>query len=225
MKLLDLYCGEGGAAVGYFRVGFTDITGVDICPMPHYPFKFIQTNALEYLAEHGREYDVIHASPPCQGYSITQFMPGRSPDKYKKQVGELRDLLIMTGKPYVIENVAGAPLINPLMLCGTMFGLRVFRHRYFECNPPIYFAPATCNHWGRAKTGKLASWNYGQNPFVTVAGHMFKKDVGAKAMGIDWMTKKGLAEAVPPDYTEYIGRIFLDWISIPNTKIIPCYGL
>jgi hypothetical protein len=163
-RLLDLFCGAGGAAKGYFRAGF-DVVGVDISPQKHYPFEFHQSDALEYLSVHWKEFEVIHASPECQGYSQTQYMPGRKPIKYKRQVGEVRELLEGIGKPYVIENVIGAPLINPLILCGTMFGLRVFRHRGFESNHPIYFPPAPCNHWGKAKSHKIAHWNYGQFPF------------------------------------------------------------
>ena len=131
MKLLDLFCGAGGAAMGYHRAGFDDITGVDIKPMPRYPFKFIQGDALEYLAAHGAEYDVIHASPPCQAYSIMQHANHMRKD-HPDLVDSVRDALKQTGKPWIIENVPGAPLIDPILLCGLSFGLRVIRHRLFE---------------------------------------------------------------------------------------------
>jgi DNA (cytosine-5)-methyltransferase 1 len=146
MKLLDLFCGAGGAAMGYYRAGFEDITGVDNKPQPNYPFEFILGDALEYVIDHGAEFDVIHASPPCQAYSITKSLPWV--DDYPELIEPLRNLLKETDKPYVIENVLGAPLINPLELCGSMFGLPLIRHRLFECNPPIWFPPQphACKH-------------------------------------------------------------------------------
>lgn len=211
LEMLDLYCGAGGAAMGYHQaldeLGIPHtITGVDIKPMPRYPFNFIQDDALEYLAAHGSQYDFIHASPQCQGYSLLKHI--RNLDHYPKQIEALRELLIATGKPYAIENVPAAPLINPLMLCGTMFGLRTHKHRGFECNPPVYFAPAMCTR-ARVKpkdTGnRLAQYFNADAPMITVAGHMFSKEAGSTALNIDWMTKPELAQAIPPAFTRYIG--------------------
>lgn len=202
-RLLDLFCGAGGAGMGYYRAGF-EIVGVDIRPQPRYPFAFIQGDALEYAATHGHEFDAIHASPPCQAYSVTKSIHGR---RYPDMVASTRGLLERIGKPWVIENVMGAPLVNPLMLCGTMFNLRVIRHRLFEANPPAYFAPATCCHLYR--TGRRGQYDKGQGGFITVAGHNFSKQYAALAMGIDWMTTGELAEAIPPAYTEFIGRHLL----------------
>lgn len=213
MMLLDLFCGAGGAAVGYARAGF-NVVGVDHKPQKRYPFEFHQADALEFLALHGSEFDVIHASPPCQAYSITRSLHA---NKHVAIVPLVRQALITTGKPYIIENVPGAPLLNPLMLCGTMFGLRVIRHRLFECNPQITFAPFSCNHWGKA-TGngndqrllsRTTSLSDGY-AFVTVCGNNYLADEGRMAMGIDWMTKKELSQAIPPAYTEYIGKVVLD---------------
>lgn len=208
MRLLDLFCGAGGAAMGYHRAGFNEIVGVDIKPQKRYPFEFVLGDALEYLSEHGQEFDVIHASPPCQAYSVTRSLHHNS---YPMLIEETREALIATGKPYIIENVPGAPLIDPLVLCGTMFGLRVIRHRLFECNPQITFAPAMCEHDGRvSRRGEISSYATGE--FITVAGHNFIADDGRDAMGIDWMTCKELAQAIPPAYTEWIGRQLLEML-------------
>lgn len=202
MKLLDLFCGAGGAAMGYYRAGFDDITGVDINPMPRYPFKFIQADALEYLAEHGHEYDVIHASPPCQHYSWSAARWGREnyPDLISATRGQLENY-INYGRVYVIENVIGAPLHTTIELCGTMFGLKVFRHRRFESSV-LLFQPHHYPHNGRV--------GFNEDDFITVAGHggdgSARFERWQKAMGIDWMTKEEMAEAIPPAYTEWIGK-------------------
>ena len=205
-RLLDLFCGAGGAAMGYYRAGF-DVVGVDIKPQPRYPFTFVQSDALEYCAAHGHEFDAIHASPPCQAYSVTKSIHGND---HPALVESTRDALIATGKTYVIENVVGAPLRNPLMLCGSMFaGLRVYRHRLFECNPLLFMAPATCHHRYVMPPSKGAYHKLNGDNFITCVGHNFKAADGRKAMGIDWMTRAELSQAIPPAYTEYIGRQLL----------------
>ena len=129
-KALDLYCKAGGTSMGLHRAGF-EVTGVDIEPQKRYPFEFVLGDALEYCAQHGHEFDLVVAGPPCQLYSVTASLSnGNHPDL----VGPTREALIATGKPYIIENVPGSPLINPLVLCGTMFGLALIRHRLFENN-------------------------------------------------------------------------------------------
>lgn len=224
-RLLDLFCCAGGAAMGYHRAGF-EVVGIDIKPQPHYPFEFHQADALEYCAEHGHEFDVIHASPPCQGYST--MTKGRWKDRqYPMLIGDVRDLLIATGRPYVIENVGGArrELINPVMLCGTMFGLetetgnQLQRHRYFELSFGGFLTP-TCGHNTASAIGVYGG---GQNPerrksmVVGVYGHtggtsnrnglsQFGVDIRREVMGIDWMTNSELNEAIPPAYTEFIGK-------------------
>lgn len=197
IRLLDLFCGAGGAAMGYYRAGFTDITGIDIKPMPRYPFKFIQADALEYLAEHGHEYDVIHASPPCQRYSIgTQRW---KPEDYPDLITDLRKALIKSKKLWIIENVTRAPLNKniSITLCGQMFGLHIIRHRAFEIYP---FLLSGLIHPKHPKRGD----------FVTCAGHggngSNSYKVWCKAMNIDWMNKTELAQAIPPAYTEFIGK-------------------
>jgi DNA (cytosine-5)-methyltransferase 1 len=148
-RLLDLFCGAGGAAMGYHRAGF-DVVGVDIKPQPHYPFEFHQSDALEYVAEHGHEFDAIHASPPCQAFTALKSMWNAKP--HPDLVDPTRQLLIASGKPYVIENVPGAPLIEAWMLCGTMFGLgtgeaELRRHRLFETTFAMLVPP--CSHYQR----------------------------------------------------------------------------
>lgn len=217
MRLLDLFCGQGGCAVGYYRAGFDEIVGVDIKRQRRYPFQFVQADALEYVRQHGHEFDMIHASPPCQVYSVTAPLSnGNHPDL----IVPTRAALQATGKPYVIENVEGAPLLEPIMLCGTMFGLRVQRHRLFEIEPKlIWFPPFTCKHNGlstgnhRRRSGDTRTPGFKDGyKFITVAGNNFLFEDAQLAMGIDWMSKAGLAQAVPPAYTEWLGRQMIDII-------------
>ena len=201
MRLLDLFCGAGGAAKGYHDAGFDDIVGVDIKPQKRYPYTFVLGDALEYVARHGHLFDVIHASPPCQAYSrMSQVNDNIYPD----MVALTRSVLIATGKPYVIENVPGAPLINPLTLCGTMFNLKVIRHRLFESSPAIWFPPAICKH----DTGGIPRAGYGvsNKGFISVSGHIRNTAYARIVMGITWMTRDELAQAIPPAYTEFIGK-------------------
>lgn len=208
-RLLDLFCGAGGASMGYHRAGF-EVTGVDIAPQKRYPFTFIQDNALEYLYKHGWKYDFIHASPPCQGYtSMNNINPGKKA-AHPMLIKPVRELLQYIGKPYVIENVEGAKkeMVNPLRLCGTMFGLRVLRHRLFETKPEIYFPPHPCCHTGKCNGfrdyGTLDKFDY-----ITITSKRFRFEDGKIAMGIDWMSLDELTESIPPAYTEWIGRQLL----------------
>ncbi len=208
-RLLDLFCGAGGAAMGYHRAGF-DVVGVDINPQPHYPFEFVQADAMNLNLELWvgvQGLSAIHASPPCQRYSVaTVFHPGRQAE-HPDLVDPCRDMLAESGVPWVIENVMGAPLRNPVMLCGTMFeGLRVYRHRNFEASPAIYWPPQHYQHPERpAEVGRkvpLHGW-------MTVAGHFSDVKAASRAMGIDWMTRDELRQAIPPAYTEWIGAQLL----------------
>jgi DNA (cytosine-5)-methyltransferase 1 len=205
LRVLDLFCGGGGAGMGYANAG-CQVTGVDHLPQPRYPFDFIQADALEYLRDCGQEYDFIHASPPCQAYSVTKSLHDNT---HSDLIEPTRELLVASVNPYVIENVPGAPLVNPLMLCGTMFDLGVIRHRLFEFGGgfQLWFVPATCRHIGR--TARRGEFDYGQRGAVTVAGHNFKVSVAQKAMEIDWLGQRGLAQAIPPAYTEWIIRQFI----------------
>jgi len=211
LRLLDMFCGAGGAAMGYHRAGF-EVVGIDIKPQKHYPFKFYEADALEYCAKHGHEFDAIHASPPCQGYSRLRHLPWLKNKKWPMLIDATRKLLTEIGKPWVIENVADAPL-QGMTLCGQMFGLPLYRHRKFETSflmlcPPHSFHPEVIGHGRMVNDRRKGAGNGALGPqvIVTVAGGQYKKADGEKAMGIDWMTKDELSQAVPPAYTEFIGR-------------------
>ena len=205
-KLLDLFCGAGGASMGYHRAGF-DVVGVDINPQPNYPFEFHEADALEYPLG---GFDIIHASPPCQRYSVATKRNGRS-DDWPDLVAPMRDRLESAGVPWVIENVPGSPLKDPITLCGATFKLRVYRHRLFESNRPIS-APPHLKHTRLCYTLDKRKPHYGQldewTAFVQVTGGgNCSKASAADAMGINWpTTKHELNEAIPPAYTEHIGR-------------------
>jgi DNA (cytosine-5)-methyltransferase 1 len=209
-KALDLFCKAGGTSMGLYRAGF-EVTGVDIEPQKRYPFDFVLGDALEYVATHGHKYDLIVAGAPCQLYSVTAALSnGNHPDL----VDPTREALQATGKPYIIENVPGAPLVNPIKLCGTMFsGLRVRRHRLFECWPVLWWPPAPCYHWGKVAPcfGK-GSYDKSGYDFVTVAGKGTPPKVAGAAMGIDWMIGTELSQAIPPAYTEWLGKEMLKLI-------------
>lgn len=208
MRLLDLFCCAGGAAMGYHRAGF-EVVGVDVAPQPRYPFAFIQADALSLDMRFIRSFDAIHASPPCQRFSDLAKRNGNA-DAWPDLVGPIRDLLVASGLPYIIENVEGAPLIDPVMLCGTMFPeLRVIRHRLFESNISLT-APAHGKHplvftmdKRKAHYGKLNEWT---SPVQVTGGGNCSKAAAADAMGIDWMTKNEMNEAIPPAFTEHLGR-------------------
>lgn len=203
MRLLDLFCGGGGAAMGYHRAGFTEIVGVDIKAQPRYPFAFVQGDALEYVAAHGREFDAIHASPPCQAFTTARVIHG---------VGGHRDLLtptraalLNTDRPWVIENVPGAPMRPDVVLCGSYFGARELkRHRWFEFSEAPGALVPPCDH--------------DDDNIVSVFGHGGHIYHGVedwrRVMGIDWMMRDELAQAIPPAYTEWIGRQLLAHLGV-----------
>lgn len=184
--------------MGYHRA-FPDaeIVGVDINPQPRYPFTFVQGDAMTYDLD---GFDLIHASPPCQGYSaMSACRPGIA-DKYPRLIEPLRDLLAASGTPYVIENVPGSPLHNPVILCGQMFGLDLYRHRLFETSFYVT-TPAHDPHYTPAS--RAGHWTPGT--VMSVAGHVSPMWKAREVMGIDWMNRDELAESIPPAYTEYIG--------------------
>ncbi len=207
MNVLDLFCKAGGAAMGYHLAGF-DVIGVDIDHQKNYPFEFIQADALGYLSKYHHKYDVIHASPPCQRFS--GLTPPQYRNKHPDLIKPLREILLSIGKTYVIENVPGArhELESPIKLCGTMFGLKVFRHRYFEISPQVILLTPQCKHdfypivvSGTTKRIK--------------PGHKKRREHTAQecrdAMDIQWMIKKELDEAIPPAYTKFIGRAIMEY--------------
>jgi DNA (cytosine-5)-methyltransferase 1 len=218
MRLLDLFCCAGGAAEGYHRAGFDEIVGIDLKAQPRYPFEFFQTDAIDALKMGGvghwnmEDFDAIHASPPCQHYSVASKSWNGRRDDHPDLVAMTRWLLMATGKPYIIENVVGAPLVNPVILCGTMFPkLRVIRHRLFESNialkvpehpkgkhPLVYTLDKRKAHYGKLNE---------MTDYVSVnGGGNCSREAARDAMGIPWMTKTELNEAIPPDYTELLGR-------------------
>jgi DNA (cytosine-5)-methyltransferase 1 len=201
LRALDLFCCAGGAGTGLARAGF-EVVGVDIADQPDYPFEFHRADALTFPTA---GFDFIWASPPCQAYTGMQRLNTRSPKRdHPKLIEPMRELLQRSGALYAIENVPGAPLIDPIVLCGSMFGLKVRRHRLFECN----FAILTpkCKH---PKESPIAV--YGDHPQTPGDKTMRVNRArtlqeGRDAMGIDWMDWRHLTQAIPPDYSELIGR-------------------
>lgn len=207
-RLLDLFCGAGGAARGYQQAGF-HVTGVDIRQQPRYAGdEFVQTDAIAHLIAHWQDYDVVHASPPCQAHSDLQKQSKRF---YLDLITTTRSILTQLPLPHVVENVEGAPLLKPIALCGAMFPeLRVYRHRLFETNWPMH-PPAHPRHRELTYTHDKRKAHYGQpldldtmRVQVTGGGNapVWAK---ARAMGIDWMTGAELNEAIPPAYTRLVG--------------------
>ena len=229
MRLLDLYCGAGGAALGYHRAGFDEIVGVDVKPQPRYPFEFVRADALEYLAERGGDFDAIHASPPCQGYSIMHNLPWLRGRDYPLLILPTIEILEALGKPCVVENVMGARHGSKTLqkrgleshglkagwLCGTMFGLPFYRHRLFATNW-MWLAPGHPKHIQRIRAGRELKDR--ASKIVTIPtrsadgigiGHAKGWRLAAEAMGIDWMKRDELTQAIPPVFTEFIGRHLL----------------
>ena len=215
-KLLDLFCGAGGCSVGYHRAGF-DVVGVDIKPQPNYPFEFHQADALEYPFE---GFDAIHASPPCQLYSVANNIHGR--DDHPDLVAATRARLERVGVPWVIENVPGAPMTNYVTICGLALGLAVKRHRLFETSFWVW-GPPLCPE------GHPGDWVSVFGHTVLERGHVIGKAKGGgnrikrrhlgtgrgrEAMGIDWMTRDELSQAIPPAYTQFIGEQLLEFLAV-----------
>lgn len=218
MRLLDLFCKAGGAAMGYHRAGFDEIVGIDIEPQKRYPFEFVQCDALEYVRDHWMEFDAIHASPPCQAYvkGLNKVNQARGRiGNHKDLVPATRAALERTCLPWVIENVVGAPLRSPIMLCGSSFGLPIFRHRLFESN--VFLFSRRCEHWRFVEPKFYTSCSMNKNQLSRVC-QVYGRPSNEKqakwpaAMGIDWMIGPELSQAIPPAYTEHIGRQLLDHI-------------
>lgn len=227
-KLLDLFCGEGGAGMGYHLAGF-DVTGVDTAAarLKHYPFRHYRADAIEYLLEHGHDYDVIHASPPCTGYSRgTAAIPDRL-TRYDRLIAATREALTIVGKPYVIENVedARSELVDPILLCGRQFNLTATdddgtpltldRHRLFETSLPIT-APVHEHHdwrtnrrdgiqvagvYGGARRDKHEARHVRKGAYVPPSLNVLRTLIGA-----DWMTETGCFLSIPPAYSQHVGR-------------------
>ena len=208
-RLLDLCCGPGGAGKGFADAGF-DVTGVDIVDQPRYPYTFIKADALTFSLD---GFDVIHASPPCQAFTNMLNWDESKKAVHPDYIDIIRQRLRATGKPYVIENVPGAPVERLIMLCGAMFGLRVYRHRWFESNV-FLFQPGHPKHLARAAH---ASRIPKEGEFWSPVGCFGQKDAAQRAMGIDWMKTTGsrdteIAQAIPPAYTRWIGEQLLAYV-------------
>jgi DNA (cytosine-5)-methyltransferase 1 len=212
-KLLDVCCNAGGASMGYHRAGFC-VTGVDIFDFSkRYPFRFIQADAATYIREHGHEYVVRVGSPPCQAHTLCQRIQG---NQHADLIEDVRDAMLEIGGPYVIENVVGAPLIDPIMLCGAMFPeLRVYRHRLFESNVPLTVPQSRPGTLG-SRLAEECGWPHpyrltkmGRPPrdgeFMHVVGNFSGVAAAREAMGIDWMVRDELRESIPPAMTEHLG--------------------
>lgn len=204
--------------MGYWLAGF-EVVGVDIAKQPRYPFSFFQADAIDFAQRYSRAFDAIHASPPCQAHSDMSKGSAGSAGNHECFIGRTRAVLCASGKPYVIENVDGAPLVEPVRLCGTSFDeLRVIRHRLFEANwslmvpsceshPLLYMA----HDKRRPHQGELDE----MADFVSVTGGGNCSVAAARdAMGTVWMTKEECNEAIPPTYTEFIGRQLLRVVKI-----------
>lgn len=215
--MLDLFCGAGGCAVGYHRAGF-DVVGVDKSFQKNYPFEFRQADAFEYVKHNGHLFDVIHASPPCQGYSVTRHVHKK---KHPLLLEDVRLMLQSTGKLWVIENVPGCPMINPALVCGLALGLGVKRHRLFEGSIPLWSTNCPSGHRGEyltvvghdvfSKAGFLG-WGTvfgGSAPKTRDNRRRLPFSLAKLAMGIDWMNRNELSQAIPPAYTEFIGKQLL----------------
>ena len=225
--MLDLYCGAGGAAMGYHQAGF-DVLGVDIKPQLNYPFNFVRSDALDLRSITLADYDLIHASPPCQAYSVLRRANPKA--EYPDLIAPTRELLQGSGIPYVIENVPGAPLLEPIKLCGSMFslgaesgdGIRVGRayrqlrrHRFFEMSFSI--PQLSCQHnggalgvYGGGPTGRYTFENGAKKDrYGRRGGYQGTIAEKQEAMGIDWMTTGQINQAIPPAYTKYIGEAFI----------------
>lgn len=217
-RILDLFCGGGGAAMGYHRAGF-EVVGVDIVDQPNYPFEFHRADALGLLRQSfcgfGPSWVVgvtaIHASPPCQSFTAYRRKGRGVGDGYPNLIPQVRELLGGFAMPHVIENVHGAPLENAIMLCGSSFGLDVRRHRYFESNVPL--EPKACNHSWQTPRFPPATNRTNLRSTVEVGVWRIPLEVQQRAMGIDWMTLPELSEAIPPAYTEFVGHQLLEHLA------------
>ena len=229
-RLLDLFCGAGGAAVGYSKAGF-EVVGVDINPQPNYPFEFIQADAVQYLTDNWTKFDAFHASPPCQKHTKTRHLANaRNGGKYPEHpdfIEPIRGLLEVIGdavgnRPWVIENVHGAPLLDPISLYGSQFGLKTQRRRCFESNKPL-----TEPENKMQKMHTLSAGNgIGSDGSISICGSGGVRGLNAKQIklywgyalgGVDWMSRQEMAECIPPVYAEFIGKQLIKHIPVNST--------
>jgi DNA (cytosine-5)-methyltransferase 1 len=202
VRLLDLFCGAGGCSMGYHRAGF-EVVGVDLHPQKNYPFEFHQADAMTFPLE---GFDAIHASPPCQMYSrALKHMAAPQP----MLIDAIKERLVNNGAPWIIENVVGAPIphqtdlfgAHGVMLCGSAFGMRVYRHRLFEASFPLMGRP--CSHTRPAMNPHKVK---GRELIYEEFGHQDPELPWRRDMGVEWMGRYEAREAIPPAYTEFLGR-------------------
>lgn len=210
MRLLDLFCGAGGAAMGYHRAGFDEIVGVDIVDQPRYPFTFVQADAMTYPLE---GFDAIHASPPCQAFAeagCDRKLGAAHPDL----LTPIRDRLAASELPYVIENIPTAPMPEAFVLCGATFGLPIVRHRKFETRPRILLVPSICK---QRTFGRAVDHGPGMYPYARGSWESGWRDHVLPVVW-PWMTLSDAGQAIPPAYTEYIGRQLLRFMEVSNDQ-------
>jgi DNA (cytosine-5)-methyltransferase 1 len=200
-KLLDLYSCQGGASKGYVDAGF-DVVGVDIEDQPRYPYDFHQADALEYLEKNHHKFDAVHASPPCQNYTKARVLQN---NEHPDLIGPTRDLLDQIGKPYIIENVPHSPLKNHIILCGQMFDIMTYRHRWFESNVDLVAPEHPKHKWVNNKMGRMPK----PDEAMYIVGNFTGVARAKEIMKIDWMNREGLRESIPPVYSEYLGKQLL----------------
>jgi len=210
-RLLDLFCKAGGGSVGYYTAGF-EVVGMDIKKQKRYPYTFIQADALEVFKDKNflNSFDAIAASPPCQTHSATKHLrnaQGKGTNKVDL-IPQTREALAATGKPYIIENVPGAPLIDPVLCCGSSFNLKVRRHRLFESN--VKLVGTICKH---KEQGRPVGVYGSMRDEIPGGGHTAKTiEQAREAMGIDWMIWGELVEAIPPMYTWHLGTQLMEHV-------------
>ena len=207
MKVLDIACGSGGSAIGYAMAGCS-VLGVDVAPMPRFPFGFLQCDAMDLDDRFLRFFDLVHASPPCQRFTALRHARGAKGDANPDLIAPLREKFCRAGVHYVIENVPGAAMRVDLALCGCMFGLRTYRLRWFEITGPLMLVePVHRKHVAKtASKGRREAWASGMN--ISITGDVGTY-LGPEAMGIDWMSGDELSQAIPPAYTKFIGEQLL----------------
>ncbi|TRV81975.1 DNA cytosine methyltransferase [Streptomyces sp. 130] len=205
LRVLDLFCCQGGAGMGYHLAGL-DVTGIDSAPQPRYPFRFIQTDAIQYVREHGAEFDFIHASPPCQRYSRAQKIQHRD---HPDLIAPTRAALEATGRPWVIENVeeARSELRDPVTLCAAAFGMRTYRHRLFETGGGFTFTPPPhpAHQAPLTKMGRPRAAGH----FAHYVGNFSGVQEARTDMNVPWMNRDGIRECIPPAYTRHIATALL----------------
>lgn len=203
MRLLDLFCGAGGASRGYAEAGF-EVVGVDIKHGKRYPYEYLRQDVMTLDVEFLKSFDVIHASPPCQLFSSTKHLrnaQGKGSSKLDL-VEPVREMLLASGRPYIIENVLGAPLLNPVTVCGSFFGLKVRRHRLFESN--AHLVGTVCEHKRQGRPVGIYGSMRDEIPSGGKTAETMEQ--AREAMGIDWMLWGELVEAIPPAYSNFIGQ-------------------